>query len=430
MGSSSRSLLGLALVALACSAAAEGESGRAEAALSPDGDPDWQRRIAVGDSVSSSGVATDADGNAFVSGHRLAGVPADQRSSSAAFVAKYSAAGDLLWAQLLDSPDSDAAAGVSTDADGAVLVAGDTSGSLAGDAAGWGDAFLAKYTPAGELDWARQLGTTEPDAAAALSPDPSGAVFVAGYTRGALQAERSSHDADAFVARYSSAGELLWITQLGSSPGYEEFATGVSAAAGEVYVAGYTFGALQGDSQGSADAFVAKLSGQGEVLWIRQQGGAGHDAAAALRVADDGNVVVAGQADGVLAGGPGVVIPGHPCVAKYSPLGELLWEQQLEAGATGAATSLSSDDAGRLQVAGYTSAAWGGPRRGLYDSFVATLSAEGELLSVQQLGVQELDRATGVSTSGEHVLLTRDVRSWDPKGSDAAFLVRQTSAAP
>jgi hypothetical protein len=422
--------------------AAAGGSGRLVALDLPrtggtasDSASDWERVLGAADrDVSSGGVSSNAAGDAIVAGYTLTPLAPEQESaaSSDAFVAQYSRAGELLWTQVIGSPASDGASGVSCDTQGNVLVAGDTSGALDGPARGFGDGFVTKLSAEGELRWTRQLGTSEPDAAVGVSADRRGNVLVAGHTRGSLEGGlRHNTDADVWAAKYSVNGDLLWARQLGSSPGYDELAAGVSSdGEGNVLVAGRSFGDLAGESAGSADAFVAKLSVTGELLWLQQWGGAGHDAAAAVSADADGNVLVAGQQDGNLVGGPGVVLPGNPFVAKYSPAGELLWEVELPEGAHGAATSVTSDAAGHVLIAGYTASSVIRPNQGLYDSFVAELSPEGELLWAVQLGEEELDRATGLALAADGaLLLTQDVRGAGEHGVDQALLLRRARPA-
>jgi hypothetical protein len=427
-----------------CGSVAADDNGTAETALvsavdsagsgeQDDREQEWQHPLeGAGGSVSSSGVASDAAGNAFVTGYTLAEPDGRTQALSDAFVTKYSAGGELLWTRQLGTADSDASAGASVDGTGNVFIAGDTTGAMDGVARGFGDGFVAKYSPAGQLEWTRQVGTSHPDAAAGVSASVDGDVFVAGFTRGSFEGGRNGNDADVWVAKYSAAGALLWHRQLGSSVGYDEKAAGVSAHAdGNVLVAGHTFGAMEGDNLGSADAFVAKLSANGDLSWIRQHGGTGHDAAEAVSADSSGNVYVSGQMGGVLPGGPSVVLPGNPYVAKYSPEGDLLWELQLEEASKGSASRITASGDGGAFIAGYTSGAWGGPHQGLYDSFVAQLSAEGEVLWALQLGFEELDQATGVSADATgHVFVSRNAWHLGAGGSDAAFLSRQVVGNP
>jgi hypothetical protein len=361
----------------------------------------------------------------------LAAFDGSTQALSDAFVAKYSEAGELLWTRELGTSDSDASAGLSLDGAGNVFIAGDTAGAMDGTGRGFGDGFVAKYSPVGQLEWTRQLGTSQPDAAAGVSADADGNVFVAGFTRGALEGERNGKDADAWVVKLSPAGELLWSRQLGSSVGYDEKASGVSADAdGNVIIAGHSFGALEGGNRGSADAFVAKLSANGDLLWIRQHGATGHDAAEAVSADGSGNVYVSGQVGGVLPGGPSVVLPGNPYVAKYSPAGDLLWELQLADASKGSAVRVSTNGAGAF-IAGYTSGAWVGPNQGLYDSFVAQLSANGEVLWALQLGFDDLDQATGVSADATgYLFMSRNAWHRGAGGSDTSFLSRLKVGGP
>jgi hypothetical protein len=61
-------------------------------------------------------------------------------------VAKYGAAGHLLWTRQLGSGDIDTAYGVATDATGNVYLTGETWGSLGGPNRGFADSWVAKYS--------------------------------------------------------------------------------------------------------------------------------------------------------------------------------------------------------------------------------------------------------------------------------------------
>jgi hypothetical protein len=329
------------------------------------------------------------------------------------------------WTRQLGTSEADASNGVSIDAAANVLIAGSTAGALAGCSAGFEDAFVAQYSSEGTLQWIRQLGTAEPDSAAGVSADAVGNVYIAGSTRGSFGAERPGNDQDAFVAKYSASGELLWTRQLGSAVGYDEVAAGVSAdALGNVFVAGRSFGGLDGPNRGSADAFVAKYSAAGDLLWIHQLGGADYDAADAVGADPSGNVFISGASGGFLVGGPGVVIPGTPFVAKYSAAGDLLWQQELSDAAAGSAASVSAASNGHAFIAGYTSGNVAASNRGLYDAFVVDFDTNGNRLGALQLGGEERDAATGVSASSAGALsIAHDTTS--SEGANSSFLSRR-----
>lgn len=412
-------------------------SGTARAALAgdacvPEG-LDWQQALGgEGLSITGSDIGADVGGGVVVVGRTDGALEeAQHQGSSDAFAARWSSEGDLLWVRQLGTAAADAAAGVGVGSDGSLFVAGTTSGALGGDPAGFGDAFVARFAEGGEVEWTRQLGTTAPDEAAGASASADGGVFVAGTTRGVLEGARAGSDADVFVARYSADGELLFTAQLGSQPGYDDHAAGVSAGPdGEVVVAGRTFGELAGENLGSADAFVSKWSASGERVWTVQLGGSDHDTAEAVSTDASGAVFVAGQVGGWLVRGPGGVLPGAPRLTKVSAEGEVLWDRVLEAGSMGSATALSTDDSGDVYVAGYTAGALGGPNQGLYDAFVAKYSGEGELLWVEQPGVLDNDRATGVAADGcGNVFVGQVATGIEPPG-DRTLISRLAGSPP
>ena len=161
------------------------------------------------------------------------------------------------WIRQFGSSATDLGLKISVDASG-VYVAGHTIGALPGQtSAGGADAFVRKYDASGNELWTRQFGSSAFDLALGISVDASG-VYVAGHTTGALPGQTSAGSGDAFVRKYDTSGNVVWTRQFGSSA--SDVAFGISVDASGVYVAGWTFGALPGQtSAGSFDAFVAKL---------------------------------------------------------------------------------------------------------------------------------------------------------------------------
>jgi len=100
----------------------------------------------------------------------------------------------------LGTTGDDYGLGVSADSLGNVFISGGTLGDLDGANAGSIDAFVSKYDADGNLVWTRQLGTTDSDIGYAVSADGLGNVFMSGYTRGALDGINAG-GTDAFVTK-------------------------------------------------------------------------------------------------------------------------------------------------------------------------------------------------------------------------------------
>jgi hypothetical protein len=133
---------------------------------------------------------------------------------------------------------------------------------LAGTNQGYHDAWVAKYNSSGKLQWKQQLGTLIYDDSLGVATDSGGNVYISGFTDGPL-AGTYKGDYDAWVAKYNSSGKLQWKQQLGSS--VSDFSNGVTVdSSGNVYISGFTAGALAGTNKGGADAWVAKYSQQSQ----------------------------------------------------------------------------------------------------------------------------------------------------------------------
>ena len=187
--------------------------------------------------------------------------------------APLAAAQSQLWIRQLGTGFDDAAFAAAPDASGGVYVGGWTAGNLGGPNAGsWKstDAWLARYDFAGNRLWLRQFGTDNYDNVNAAAPDASGGVYATGFTIGSLGGPKAGY-VDAWLARYDGTGNQLWVRQLGTSAWDAAIASAPDASGG-VYLSGGTGGSLGGSNAGDADAWLARYDSAGNQLWIRQLG--------------------------------------------------------------------------------------------------------------------------------------------------------------
>ncbi|HEV3084062.1 MAG TPA: hypothetical protein VGY66_30040, partial [Gemmataceae bacterium] len=98
----------------------------------------------------------------------------------------------------------------------------------------------------GDIDWLRQFGSLTASSAIGRAVDADGNVFLAGQARGSLSGQTSAGGDDAFVTKYDADGNLLWARQFGTSA--NDQVNGVAVDASGVYVAGFTFGTLPGQT--------------------------------------------------------------------------------------------------------------------------------------------------------------------------------------
>jgi hypothetical protein len=337
----------------------------------------WTRELGTPLADDARSVATDGAGNVVIAG-RVAGNLDGNAYAGATdvFVAKYDGSGAKLWVRELGTSSFEQANTVTTDQAGNIYVAGVTQGGLGGNvSAGDGDVFLVKLDANGAEQWTRQFGSAAFEVAMGVATDAAGNVRVAGYTRGALEGSTSAGMEDLFVAKYDGNGGKLWLRQLGTSADDEALGVAVDGA-GNVYAVGQTDGGLDGNaSSGGTDAVVVKYDTNGDKQWTRQLGSAvATDAARAVAASATGEAYVAGHTYGDLDGWIGAG-DTDVFVAKYDGSGTKQWTLQKGTSGYDHAYAAAVDPAGNLYLAGTTEGPLdGNVNLGQQDAFVMKLT--------------------------------------------------------
>jgi alpha-tubulin suppressor-like RCC1 family protein len=275
----------------------------------------------------------------------------------------------FLWARNGGGSGADQGKAVALDATGNLYVVGSFStnasfGSTTLTSAGNTDAFVAKYNQAGNLLWAAQAGGPTADSANAVAISPAGEVYVTGSFTGTANFGTTNLVAagfgDIFIAKYDSAGNLLWVQRAGG-PGSNQ-ANGVAVdTAGNAYVAGFfsniaTFGSTNLLNSGGRDIFLTKYNPAGQVVWARRAGGTSEDESRGVAVDPSGNIYLAGYFQGTGAfGSSNLTATGLQdiFVAKYDPAGTLLWAQKAGGPNADFANGIAVDSLGNAYVTGY-----------------------------------------------------------------------------
>jgi uncharacterized delta-60 repeat protein len=278
-------------------------------------------------------VATSGDGSAiYVTG---------QFGNGSVFVAKFNAAGDLVWDRTWGD-NGNFSRGVAVASDGSVYVTGGTSTFSVGQ----GDVFVFKLTPDGLLAWDMTWGDTGHDSGHAIAINTAGEVYVAGETNSFVAN-------DAFLFKLTPAGTLLWERDWGTLdrdgfPGLTA-ATGVATAPdGSVYITGNA-----SDIGELKNIVLVKFNPNGDVIWERI-GGPGFGGGSDVAVAGDGQVFVTGS---ILVESRDVpdAFGSHLFVAQFSPAGKkgkaIEWGGANHESALGDAIAIAAD--GSVAVAGF-----------------------------------------------------------------------------
>ncbi|WP_307863186.1 SBBP repeat-containing protein [Kribbella aluminosa] len=287
-----------------------------------------------------------------------------------------------MQAEITDTGGDDRAGGIATDASGNVYQA--VSGT---------DVSLVKYAADGSRAWTRSLGSSGTDRAYGVAVDANGRVVVTGYTNGDLDGAHPGNSTDdAFVAQYDGDGNRRWLTQFGV-PGVADRSYSVAIDGTDVYVGGYTKGALGGANQGDKDVFVARYDGDGKQVWLRQNGSAGEDKGMAVAVSD-GSVYVGGMTGGSFGTSAGGV---DGFLARYSTAGDAVWTKQFGTSESDEVWGLAADPAGGVYLTGYTAGDFARTSIGDKDIVVARADADGVLTWRDQFGTSGNDKGAAIA---------------------------------
>jgi hypothetical protein len=308
---------------------------------------------------------------------------------------------------------------MATDAEGNAYVFGFFTqsaqfGEIVLTSQGRSDIFVAKLSPTGSWDWAVAVGAADSDHAAAVAVDATGRIFVSGSFSNQVHFDEtlltSQGDMDVFVAQLSPQGRWLAATAAGG-PGRDRACALAFAPAGELLVAGQfaetaTFGSSQLVSQGRGDAFVARLTPEGQWRWAIAAGSADNDEASALATNPAGEIYVTGYFSNTVAFGASVLTGrgmDDAFVGKLSGTGQWQWATAATSSNSAYGKGLVTDPAGGVFVTGSFSghAAFGATRLhssgGSDDGFVARVSRTGHWEWVRVLSSNYLDSIAGIA---------------------------------
>jgi len=368
----------------------------------------------------------------------------------------------LAWATYFGGSAFDVGWSLATDGPGNVYMSGATSstsaiattGAYQTTFGGVEDAFLAKFNSTGSLVWATYYGGTGADGGEAVAADGSGNnVYMAGFTSstsgiatpGAYHATYGGGMMDAFLAKFTSTGSLVWATYYGGSN--QDAGVGVASdASGTIYMAGYTSstsgiatpGAYQTSfAGGTEDAFLAKFSSTGSLLWSTYYGGNGDDLGYKTASDGTGNVYITGNTSSLSS----IATPGayqatygggsaDGFLAKFNSTGSLLWATYYGGSGGDDAAGVATDGSGNVCItggAGSSSAiaspgAYQATYGGMSDAYIAKFDSSGARLWATYYGGSNVDNGLAITTDDTgNIYINGETRSTSAIATPGAY---------
>jgi hypothetical protein len=293
--------------------------------FSSNGSRLWTTYFGGTDVDIAHGIVSDASGNSYITGetYSISGISSSGSFQTGngggvdGFIAKFSSSGARVWSSYYGGDGGDIGSAITIDNSNNVIITGNTN-STSGIASsnGWQvvnggfNAFIAKFSSAGSRIWGTYFGGTGAEGNS-IAADDTGNIFITGRTSsssglassGAYQTSYSGSN-DAFIAKFSPLGSEIWSTYFGGPGNDKSFGVALDAS-GNVIITGSTSstsgistsGAYQtsnGSSSSGFDAFIAKFTSAGKILWSTYFGGASYDCSNGVAIDQLGHIYIVG----------------------------------------------------------------------------------------------------------------------------------------
>ncbi|WP_167609835.1 T9SS type A sorting domain-containing protein [Maribellus sediminis] len=156
----------------------------------------------------------------------------------------------------------------------------------------FGNVYLVKADENGTLIWENNFGDNFVDHGFDVVEDAHGNLYVAG-TYGGFYNPTSTHyknpDADIFIVKTNADGEEIWSKRFGGA-GHDWAKSIIASPDGGFFVCGSS----QSDGAGSFDVFLMKIDDDGNELWFKTYGGVEFEYGEQVQLSNDNHLYLIG----------------------------------------------------------------------------------------------------------------------------------------
>ncbi len=224
-------------------------------------------------------------------------------------------------------------------------------------------------------NWATYYGGTSSEQITAICTAIDSAVYITGFTSsndniataGAHQETRNGASQDGLMAKFSASGTRLWGTYFGGV-GLERVSAIATFKNGDVVIGGYTnstsniatVGAYQTNLLGPFDAFIAKFSANGTLLWATYIGGASSEEIEGITIDPlTEDIIVVGTTTSDSIGNKYTNVHKNSLtgltdifISKFTSNGAIKWLSYYGGSLNDYATRICTDNLGNLYISG------------------------------------------------------------------------------
>ncbi len=239
----------------------------------------------------------------------------------------------MIWSHTFGGTDNDRGNAVCRTPDGGYILTGfsssndiDVSGSN-----GNKDLVVIKTNANGEKEWSRLYGGASDDLGNSIIANPDGTYMVAGTTFSANgDISNNLGIADYWILKLDAVGNLIWEKTYAGS-GEDRAKKIIPTQDGNFLILGTSFSDDMDvtDHWGGVDFWLLKINGNGQTIWSKSLGGTSADQGFDVLETSWGEIIVVGEVlsnDGHVVGNHGLT---DAWIAKLSSNGDLIWQNTL-----------------------------------------------------------------------------------------------------
>jgi hypothetical protein len=359
---------------------------------------EWARKTGGTGSDQGRSVAVDASGNVYTAGSFQGTVDFDPGAgtytlvslgSDDAYVTKFDAFGNFIWAKTFGGTLQDVAYDIDLDQNGNIYTTGHFENTVDFDPSastytitslGLQDVFINKLDPSGNFIWTKVLGGANSNVPYSIDVDATGNVHTAGYFSGNIDLDPSASTYtinglggfDIFISKLDAFGNFLWGKSIAGTSNEIAYAI-TTDASGNVYTTGYYAGTVDFDpnagsspktsSGNQPDVFISKLDASGNYVnaiglvgnWTTNQGNS-------IKVNNTGEVYIGGAFDATIDFDPGTgtanlgttaVGDVDIFIAKYDASLNYIWAKRIGSTSDESCLGIDLDASDNIYATGY-----------------------------------------------------------------------------
>ncbi|MCW3103379.1 MAG: hypothetical protein JWO09_1819 [Bacteroidetes bacterium] len=407
----------------------------------PSGNLIWAKKMGGVSYDYGMGIALDSACNVYTAGYYqytmdmnpgTATANVNSAGSLDAFISKLDSAGNYIWGKSFGGLGPDQINSIFVDKKGIIYTTGTFQSTADFDpsaatvnmtSAGGNDIFVSKFTSAGTLVWAKQMGSpagSYGDAGYDIAADTAGNVYTIGSFKATADFDPGAgtytyscvggFNDDIFISKLDSAGNFVWAEAFGDY-NYDDGYSIALDDSSNVYATGKFYAVVDFDASADSmkldggsggDAFVLKLNNAGNFKWVRQLGDLYGDEGFGIALDSSANVYTTGSYEGTVDFDPGAGVftlataasYRNVFVSKLDAMGNFIGAAGLGGTSTqDRANAIAVDNTNKILITGYMDGTGDyDPGAGVYD----LVSTGGTDIFIAKLDVL-LTAPTGIS---------------------------------